>query len=664
MPITVGPVTALADATIPFVNVRVNNGNRWTNSGTVVLELTDLTERVTDMRFATSEAALATAAWLPFRAVTTTSIPATAGLHTIYAQVRDASGLASATATGTVMIDVIAPQSSISTLPGFTNVPSVDAAYTATDADAGVLAVEVWQRYRASSTAAWSSWSLIATGSASPITVALGLGDGDYEMYSIAIDRAQNREAAPAARDVAITLDRVPPITQVEPLPATSSGSPPIPFTASDDRSGISTVELWLRNRATSTGTWGAWILGPSGTTSPIAFTYPSGDGFYDFYTIGIDAAGNREVAPASADAATQKVSIATGTGKAWGSNSQGQLGNGTTNGSAVPVDVSDLTGIVSLGAGAEHSLAAKSDGTAWTWGQNANGELGDGTLTDRTTPVQVTGLSGVNAVAGGTAHSLALKSNGTVWSFGLNQNGQLGDGTTTQRTSPVQVSGLTGVIAIAAGSDHSLALKSDGTVWAWGKNTNGQLGDGSKTKRTTPVRSGTLTGVVAIAAGGDHSLALKSDGTVWAWGYNLYGQVGDGTTTNRTSPVQVTGLTGVVGIAACSNHSLAVKSDGTVWAWGNNGLGQLDDGTNTSRITPVRSGTLTGVTRLAAGAHRSLALKSDGTLWAWGYNLYGQVGDGTTTNRTSAVQVTGLSGIATMAGGAFFSLGATGGGS
>lgn len=189
------------------------------------------------------------------------------------------------------------------------NGPSVNAAYTASDADAGVLAVEVWQRYRSSSTAAWSAWSLTATGSASPMTVALGLGDGDYEMYSIAIDRAQNREAAPAARDVAITLDRVTPITQVEPLSGTSPGSPPVPFTASDDRSGISTVELWWRYRATSTGTWGAWTLGPSSATSPAAFTYPSRDGFYEFYSIRIDAASNHEVAPAAADATMQRLS-------------------------------------------------------------------------------------------------------------------------------------------------------------------------------------------------------------------------------------------------------------------------------------------------------------------------------------------------------------------
>ena len=344
------------------------------------------------------------------------------------------------------------------------------------------------------------------------------------------------------------------------------------------------------------------------------------------------------------------------GAAKSWGSNSQGQLGSGGGD-SHTPVNVTSLTGVTSISAGAEHSLAVKSDGTVWAWGQNANGELGDGTLTDRSGPVQVSGLTGVIAVAGGTAHSLALKSDGTVWAFGFNQNGQLGDGTTTQRTTPVRVSGLTGVIAIAAGSDHSVALKSDGTIWAWGKNTSGQLGDGTKQKRTTPVRSGTLTGMTAIAAGGDSTLAVKSDGTVRAWGYNFYGQLGDGTTTLRTSPVTVTGLTSVVEVAAGSDHSLARKTDGTVWAWGDNGVGQLGDGTATNRSVAVRSGTLSGVARLAAGAHHSVALRTDGSVWTWGYNLFGQLGDGTTTSRSTAAQVGGLTGVTRIACGAFFTL-------
>ena len=90
-------------------------------------------------------------------------------------------------------------------------------------------------------------------------------------------------------------------------------------------------------------------------------------------------------------------------------------------------------------------------DGTVWAWGANSVGALGDGTTSPHLTPVQVSGLTGAVAVAAGFSHSLAVKSDGTVWSWGDNIYGELGDGTTSYRLTPVQVSGLSGVVAVAA---------------------------------------------------------------------------------------------------------------------------------------------------------------------------------------------------------------------
>ena len=236
------------------------------------------------------------------------------------------------------------------------------------------------------------------------------------------------------------------------------------------------------------------------------------------------------------------------GTVWAWGGGGSGynygQLGDGSTQERDMPVQVGASVGfgnVVAIAGGTQHSLAVKSDGTVWAYGYNNHGQLGNGNTTTTNLPVQVTGLSGVMAIAGGAQHSLALKSDGTVWAWGNNSFGQLGDGSTIQRTAPVQVSGLNGVVAIASGDSHSLALKNDGTVWAWGYNVYGQLGIGTSeyASHSTPIQ---VVGgdVTAITAGQRHSLALKSDGSVWAWGYNNNGQLGNGTITQSTLPTAI----------------------------------------------------------------------------------------------------------------------------
>ncbi|WP_050564792.1 RCC1 domain-containing protein [Salinispora arenicola] len=153
------------------------------------------------------------------------------------------------------------------------------------------------------------------------------------------------------------------------------------------------------------------------------------------------------------------------GTVLAWGQNDDGELGDGTTTDRDTPVNV-DLpagTEVTDVAAHGDHSLAVTSAGTVLAWGNNSSGQLGDGTTTSNSTPVDVDLPTGteVTAIAGGDSHSLAVTSAGTVLAWGNNSSGQLGDGTTTDRDTPADVNLPTGVTitAIAAGDDHSLAL-------------------------------------------------------------------------------------------------------------------------------------------------------------------------------------------------------------
>ena len=336
----------------------------------------------------------------------------------------------------------------------------------------------------------------------------------------------------------------------------------------------------------------------------------------------------------------------------AWGSNSDGQLGDGTTTQRTTPVQTIGLSGVTAVSAGVLHSLALKNDGTLWAWGSNSNGQLGDGTTAGRTAPVQTIGLSGITGIAAGMNFSLALKNDGTLWAWGSNNAGQLGDNTTTNKTTPVQTNGINEIKSIAAGFYHGMALKIDGTVWAWGQNVSGQLGDGTVSQKKIPTEVINLKGVTDIAAGENHSAALKNDGTIWIWGANQYGQLGDGADLYSAEFIQINGINNITELSAGNSHILALKSDGSVWAWGNNKDGQLGDGTTINKITPIQVTNLSSVIAIAAGDSHSIALKNDGTVWSWGSNSFGKLGDGTMVNKKTPVQVTGLYGIVAIAAG------------
>ena len=373
--------------------------------------------------------------------------------------------------------------------------------------------------------------------------------------------------------------------------------------------SGNDLVLQWAATRPFAWGNNASGQLGIGSTTSKSTPTAISTTGVLAGKTILSLAAGYSHSLALCSD----------GTLAAWGTNDSGQFGNGNRTSSNIPVAAGTtgmLTGkrVVAISAGTNFSLAVCSDGTLAAWGLNSNGVLGNGTTTSSNDPVAVnlTGaLAGktVVAVSAGDTHCLALFSDGTVAAWGYNVYGQLGDDSVISRTTPVAVvmtGGLEGktVIAVDAGYYHSLALCSDGTLASWGDNDNGQLGDSGTISSSIPVAvvtSGVLSGktVMKAAAGSYHSVALCTDGTVATWGSNLNYALGTGSGPSSAVPAAVTttgALSGQapVDVNAKGTNNLVVASNGKAAAWGNNSSGQLGDNSTSTRTLPVAVSTAT----------------------------------------------------------------------
>jgi alpha-tubulin suppressor-like RCC1 family protein len=269
---------------------------------------------------------------------------------------------------------------------------------------------------------------------------------------------------------------------------------------------------------------WGSNYFGQLGngslidSTTPVVVTVPVGVTFISI-TVGIY---NTCALTASGDV------------YCWGSNRLNQLGNGTTTDSTTPVLITMPAGIkfTSIASSGYSTCGLTTNGTVYCWGYNAFGQLGNGTTTNSAIPVAVTMPNGItfDSISVGRYDVCALTVGGIAYCWGLNTTGQLGNGTTTNATTPTLVTMPTDVTfdTISAGWSHTCALTSSGIAYCWGQNV-GQIGDGTIIDRLIPVLVLTPGGtiLVDIDAGASYTCALASNGIAYCWGNNTNGELG-----------------------------------------------------------------------------------------------------------------------------------------
>ena len=190
-----------------------------------------------------------------------------------------------------------------------------------------------------------------------------------------------------------------------------------------------------------------------------------------------------------AAGARTHSLFVSGGSVYVCGDGQYGVLGTGMTTSSATPVPVIGLpktARVTGLTASWEGSGALLGNGAYYDWGYNAAGQLGDGSTADSDVPVRVSLPGAVRQVFQGgsgptNGQTMAILATGSVWAWGDNDRGQLGDGTRVSSDVPLRVDVPRGVrfVKVSSGGFASFAIDRSGRLWAWGGNQSGQLGTG-----------------------------------------------------------------------------------------------------------------------------------------------------------------------------------------
>ena len=263
-----------------------------------------------------------------------------------------------------------------------------------------------------------------------------------------------------------------------------------------------------------------------------------------------------------------------TGNVYSFGSNTNGQLGNGTNTNNGTVTKIEGLENIVKIVAYRNISMAIDKDGIAYVWGEGYT-----------KLPTKISFHTKVIDITG----KLILAETGTVWNMtNLSQ----------------RIAGISNIVEIASGDSHNLVLASNGDVYAWGNNSYGQLGTGDVKNSDNPALVGAPFGGIqeghdttvpaeSIKAGQYNSYLLTRNGELYSFGRNTNNSLGTNTDEAYIANVTKIADNDIQRISAGQNYAVYVNDGGFVYSFGLNDKGQLGHGDKVTRKEPTLIGTV-----------------------------------------------------------------------
>ena len=314
-----------------------------------------------------------------------------------------------------------------------------------------------------------------------------------------------------------------------------------------------------------------------------------------------------------------------------WGGNSNGELGNGTTNDSPQPSPVHGGLLFVTVSAGFSHSCGVTASAAAYCWGDNEEGELGSGSDDGSRVPIPVSGRLQFSAVSAGFNHSCGLTTSGAVYCWGGNEYGQLGNGGKVSSDKPVPVAGGYKFRSVRTGVLFTCGITNDGDAYCWGTNTRGRLGSNSEKDSPIPVPVSGGLKFASISTGDGHACGVTMNGKGYCWGTNEYGELGNGS--NASSPVAVPVAGGLTfgSISAGKTFSCGITREGAphCWGWGVDAVVATETDLPPNVPAPVFGSRGFVFKSISAGMVHACSLTRAGDAYCWGTNKDGQLGNG-----------------------------------